>query len=114
MVGEEGKNTEEIHQMIAHAQVIIEEKGGLIHQLKNNITKNTEAQCKVSEMKEMGKREAEFDFKRSAAEAIDEQKAKMKNVQSQYEHLCEVKDVELDKFRKQCEVYSSSKKKEIK
>jgi len=46
--------------MIKHGHVLIEEKANLIHGIKDEIKKTSEHSNKVFEMKEMGKREAEF------------------------------------------------------
>ena len=51
---------EEIGKMIHHGHVLIEERAHLIHGLKDELKKTSEHFNKVSEMKDMGKREAEL------------------------------------------------------
>ena len=55
--------SEEISKMMHHGQILIEEKAHLIHDLKDELKKNTEHVNKVIELKEMGKREAEINYK---------------------------------------------------
>ena len=47
------ERNEEIQQMLEHSHAIIEEKASIIHQLNDNIIKNTVASNKLSELKEM-------------------------------------------------------------
>jgi hypothetical protein len=54
---------EEISKMIHHGQILIEEKAYLIHGLKDELIKSSEHFNKVSELKDMGKREAELQYK---------------------------------------------------
>lgn len=45
--------------MLEHSHQIINEKAEIIHKLNSNIARQTEANVKLSEMKQLGKREAE-------------------------------------------------------
>ena len=45
--------------MLSHGHVLMGEKANLIHGIKDELKKTSEHSNKVSEMKEMGKREAE-------------------------------------------------------
>lgn len=49
--------------MLTHSHVLIEEKADLIHKLNNTVVKNTENTVKINEMKEIGKREAEMEYR---------------------------------------------------
>lgn len=49
--------------MMKHGHLLVAEKAGLIHGIKNEIKKTSEYSNKVLEMQEMGKREAEFEYK---------------------------------------------------
>ena len=55
--------SDEISKMMHHGQILIEEKAHMIHDLKDEIKKNSEHLNKVTELKEMGKREAEIAYK---------------------------------------------------
>lgn len=54
---------EEITKMMQHGQILIEEKAHLIHDIKDEMIKSSEHFNKVSELQEMGKREAEMNYK---------------------------------------------------
>ena len=71
---------EEISKMIHHGQILIEEKAHLIHGLKDELKKTSEHFNKISEMKDMGKREAELQYKHMLNEKQNEYKLTMKNI----------------------------------
>ena len=50
--------------MIEHGHVLMEEKANLIHVINDELKRTTEQANKINEMKEMGKKEAEFQYKK--------------------------------------------------
>ena len=102
--------TEEISKMMFHGQVLIEEKAHLIHGLKNELRKTSEHFNKFTELKEMGKREAEMQYKMTVNERQAEYEANKKNLEEQYEHLLASKDDELKKFMDDATRYTMNKK----
>ncbi len=71
---------EEISKMIHHGQILIEEKAHLIHGLKGELKKTSEHYNKISEMKDMGKREAELQYKQALNQKQTDYKVTMKNI----------------------------------
>lgn len=71
---------EEISKMIHHGQILIEEKAHLIHGLKDELKKTSEHYNKISEMKDMGKREAELQYKQALNQKQTDYKVTMKNI----------------------------------
>ncbi|CDW90581.1 UNKNOWN [Stylonychia lemnae] len=114
-VREEMKDiNEEISKMIHHGQILIEEKAHLIHGLKEELKKNSEHHNKISEMKDMGKREAELMYKQQLNDKQIDYKKTMKNINEQYDHLIRTKDEELQKFLSDATKYTVEKKDEMK
>ena len=54
--------------MLTHSHLLIEEKASIIHKLKETIARNTDINSKINEMKELGKQEAELEYKKQFAE----------------------------------------------
>lgn len=72
-VKEEMKDiNDEISKMIFHGQILMEERAHLIHGLKDELKKTSEHFNKVSEMKDMGKREAEMQYKHQLSQMQEE------------------------------------------
>jgi hypothetical protein len=86
---------DELSKMIHHGHILIEEKAHLIHGLKDELKKTSEHFNKITEMSDLGKREAEMQYKQTLNEKQIEYKNKMKNVKDQYEHLIACKEEEL-------------------
>ena len=61
-------------------------------------------------MKELGKREAEFQYKNLVNEKLNEYKQSMKNIKDQYDHLIEQKEAQFKKFIDEANSYTVSKK----
>jgi trans-aconitate methyltransferase len=99
--------------MLNHSHVLIEEKAGIVHKLKETIVKNTEQQNKINEMKDIGKREAEFEYKKQYYEQLKQHKKEVDNLTQQYTHLLQGKDVELNKFVDEFKRYHKEKKEEV-
>jgi hypothetical protein len=59
----------------------------LILDIKDELLKNSEHLNKVSELKDMGKREAELSYKEQFNERQAIFKSEIKNLKEQYEHL---------------------------
>ena len=110
-VKDEQKDTsDELTRMLIHGQVLIEEKAHLIHGLKDQLKKTSEHSNKVTELKEMGKREAEMQYKMIVNEKQAEYKHDMKNIKEQYEHLLTAKTEEQSKFMTEANAYTVQKK----
>eukprot|EP00347_Sterkiella_histriomuscorum_P016482 403353010 len=113
-VKEENKDiNEEISKMIFHGQILMEERAHLIHGLKDELKKTSEHFNKVSELKDMGKREAEMQYKFQLSQMQEEYENSMRNIKEQYSHLISGKDQELRKFIADAEKYTNDKKQEI-
>ena len=54
---------DELQKMLEHSHALIEEKAQIIYGLQAKIQRNTEAQEKITEMKALGKQEAETEYK---------------------------------------------------
>lgn len=48
--------------MLEHSHAIIQEKAELIHKLHQNIQRNSDGNLKLTEMKQIGRQEAEKEF----------------------------------------------------
>ena len=57
---EQAEVSNELGRMLQHGHVLMGEKANLIHEIKDELVRSSEHHTKVSEMREMGKREAEF------------------------------------------------------
>lgn len=64
----------------------------------------------MTELKEMGKREAEIGYKTMVNEKQAEYKHDMKNIKEQYEHLIAAKTEEHNKFIAEANAYTVDKK----
>ena len=62
-----------------HGQTLIEDKAQLIHGLKDQIKKSSEQNNKAVELKEMGKREAEIEYKEIVNDRQDDHRKAIKN-----------------------------------
>ena len=54
---------EEVQQIINDSQVVFKEKAGLVHQLNSSIVKKVNNTELVNEMRDVGKKEAEKQYK---------------------------------------------------
>lgn len=110
-VREEQKDMiDEISKMIFHGQILMEEKAHLIHGIKDELKKTSEHYNKLTEMQDMGRREAELQYRMILNEKKNEYKQASKNVKEQYEHLIKAKDEELQKFMNDANKYTQEKK----
>ena len=98
--------------MLTHSHLMIEEKASIIHQLKETIARNSDMANRINEMKELGKQEAEFEYKKQFSDQLKEHKQELRNVTAQYEHLLETKRAELQKFSDEFKRYHRQKKEE--
>ncbi len=104
---------EEIGRMMEHGHILIGEKAQLIHQLKDEMNKNSETSNKIKEMMEIGKKEAEFVYKRETFSKTNDHKQQIKNLKEQYDHLIEQADSEHSKFVSEANGYTKTKKADI-
>lgn len=98
--------------MLTHSHLLIEEKASIIHKLKETIARNTDINSKINEMKELGKQEAELEYKKQFAEQLKEHRQEVRNVTEQYEHILEGKTSELHRFTEEFKTYHKQKKEE--
>lgn len=96
--------------MIFHGHILVEEKGHLIHDLKDELKKTSEHYNKISEMKDMGKREAELHYKQLLNDKQAEYKQTQRNIKDQYQHLLVTKEEQLKTFMREAESYTKDKK----
>ena len=80
---------EELHKVIQHGQILIEEKAHMILGIKEEMRKTSEHFSKVTELKDMGKREAELHYKEQYNEKNKQFEKEIGNIREQYEHLIE-------------------------
>lgn len=73
--------------MLQHSHSIIEEKAQVLHQVHDSIVRNTEAQTKISEMKQIGKEEAKGEYDRLLSIQKDESKKLLDRVRESYENI---------------------------
>lgn len=78
-----------------HSHILIEDKAHLLHDMKDELKKTSEHFNKASELKDIGKREAEMQYKREYNRSVQGHEQAMKNMQEQYEHLMGNKESEL-------------------
>jgi hypothetical protein len=90
--------SEEINRMLQHGHVLIQEKSKVLHGLKKTIHQSQEHTNKVMEMKGMGKREAEFEYKKELQDRTDQQDEEMRNLKMQFEHVYKEHEQKLKEF----------------
>lgn len=71
---------EELNKMMFHGHILIEEKAHLIHGIKDELKKTSEHFNKATELKDMGKREAEMSYKLKLNEKQRDYENSLKNV----------------------------------
>lgn len=104
---------EEVQQIINDSQAIFSEKASVVHQLNSSIAKKVNNSEIVSEMKDLGKREAEAKFKKALEDQSREHKREMTNLKNQYEYLLQEKEKDFEKFVNEFKEYHAQKKEEI-
>lgn len=104
---------EEVQQIINDSQAVFSQKADVVHKLNKTIVKKVNNYERVNEMKDLGKREAESEYKN----IVDTQKAQHKkeitNLKAQYEYLLKEKEKEFEKFVNEFKTYHAQKKDEI-
>ena len=75
---------DELHKVIQHGQILIEEKAHLILGIKEEMKKTSEHFNKVNELKDMGKREAEIKYKEQYNEKHKQFEHEIGNIREQY------------------------------
>lgn len=95
---EQKEINEEIAKIMQHGHILIREKAHLIHGLNAQLKKTSEHSNKITEMRELGKREAEFEYKCVLNEKQAQHKSGIKNLKDQYEHLLNEKEYQYSQF----------------
>jgi hypothetical protein len=104
---------EEIQQIINDSQTVFNEKADVVHKLNKTIVKKVNNYERVTEMKDLGKREATMEYKTILEEQKTQHKKEISNLKAQYEYLLSEKEKEFEKFVNEFKVYHSHKKEEI-
>ena len=104
---------EEIQQIINDSQTVFNEKADVVHKLNKTIVKKVNNYERVTEMKDLGKREATLEYKTILEEQKTQYKKEISNLKAQYEYLLSEKEKEFEKFVNEFKVYHSQKKEEI-
>lgn len=78
--------------------------------IKEEMRKTSEHFSKVTELKDMGKREAELHYKEQYNERNKQFEKEIGNIREQYEHLIESKTQELQRFLDDASKYTVEKK----
>jgi len=104
---------EELQRMLWHSQVLLEQKSKAIHEIPESLDKHIDTATKISEYKELGKRDIENEIQKEIRYAKEVHAHKLQNMKEQFEYFDKQKSVELDKFNKEYNDYVTSKEEEI-
>jgi hypothetical protein len=104
---------EEVQQIMNDSQAIFTEKSNVANQLNSTINKKANNNQIITEMKDLGKREAEATFKKTTEEQNKEHEKEITNLKNQYEYLLKEKEKDFEKFVNEFKEYHAQKKEEI-
>lgn len=104
---------EEIQQIINDSQTVFNQKADVVHKLNKTIVKKVNNFERVTEMKDLGKREATMEYRTILEEQKAQHKKEISNLKAQYEYLLNEKEKEFEKFVNEFKQYHSHKKEEI-